>query len=58
MIASISEAVTVVWNVVSAFLAYVFDFVTNPAIATIAFLPIVAVGIGLVVKLIKHKHKV
>ena len=56
--ASVSEAVTALWTIVGSFLTYVFDFANNPALATIAILPIVAVGVALVAKLIHHKHKV
>lgn len=55
---SVAEAVSALWTVVGSFFTYVFDFANNPALATIAFLPIVAVGIALVAKLIHHKHKV
>ena len=55
---SVSEAVTALWTIVGSFLTYVFDFANNPALATIALLPIVAAGIALVAKLIHHKHKV
>lgn len=55
---SVSEAVSALWAIVGPFLTYVFDFSNNPALATIALLPIVATGIALVAKLIHHKHKV
>ena len=54
----VSGAVSSLWTIVGSFLTYVFDFANNPALATIALLPIVAVGISLVAKLIHHKHKV
>lgn len=55
---SVSEAVTAIWTIVGSFLTYVFDFANNPALATIALLPIIAAGVALVAKLIHHKHKV
>ena len=55
---NVSSAVASIWTIVGSFLTYVFDFTNNPALATIALLPIVAAGIGLVAKLIHHKHKV
>lgn len=55
---TVSEAVTGLWTIVGSFLTYVFDFANNPALATIALLPIIAAGIALVAKLIHHKHKV
>ena len=55
---NVSTAVSSIWTIVGSFLTYVFDFTNNPALATIALLPIVAVGISLVAKLIHHKHKV
>ena len=56
--ASVSEAVTALWTIVGSFLTYVFDFTNNPALATIALLPIIAAGVALVAKLVHHKHKV
>lgn len=55
---TVSEAVTAIWTIVGSFLTYVFDFTNNPALATIALLPIIAAGVALVSKLIHHKHKV
>lgn len=55
---SVSEAVTAIWTIVGSFLTYVFDFTNNPALATIALLPIIAAGVALVSKLIHHKHNV
>lgn len=55
---NVSSAVASLWTIVGSFLSYVFDFTNNPALATVALLPIVAVGISLVAKLIHHKHKV
>lgn len=55
---NVSEAVSGIWTIVGSFLTYVFDFTNNPALATIAILPIIAAGIALVAKLIHHKYKV